>query len=150
MISPIDFTIFLDKFAKYSNDNDITVQCVLVGQKIFPTRDDAKLGSEISFRNSPVAPSEEIFRGLVWHHHLLKISFGLHKHTVMPHYCPLYLFQEFFTNFVEMSWELWTGNLRNIFEIVSCQKFLPKLPTLFIIHATCQPLPMPYSMSLRP
>ena len=26
------------------------------------------------------------FRGLVWHHHSLKISFGLREHTVMPHY----------------------------------------------------------------
>jgi len=43
------------------------LQCVLVGQKIFPTRDDAKLG-------------------LVWHHHSLKISFGLREHTVMPYF----------------------------------------------------------------
>ena len=32
------------------------------------------------------ARSEKIFRGLVWHHHSLKISFGLREHTVMPHY----------------------------------------------------------------
>ena len=62
------------------------LQCVLVGQKIFPIRDDAKLGRERSFRNSPAARSEKIFRGLVWHHHSLKISFGLREHTVMPHY----------------------------------------------------------------
>ena len=34
------------------------------------------------------------------------------------HYCPLYLFHEFFTNFVEMSRELRTGNILNKFEIV--------------------------------
>ena len=62
------------------------LQCVLVGQKIFPTRDDVKLDREKSFRNSPAACSEKIFRGLVWHHRSLKISFGLHEHTVMmPH-----------------------------------------------------------------
>ena len=31
------------------------LQCVLVGQKIFPTRDDAKLGRERSIWNSPTA-----------------------------------------------------------------------------------------------
>ena len=31
------------------------------------------------------ACSEKIFRGLVWHHHSLKIAFGLREHTVMPH-----------------------------------------------------------------
>jgi len=62
------------------------LQCVLVGRKIFQTRDDAKLGRERSFRNSPAARSEKIFRGLVWDHHSLKISFGLREHTVMPHF----------------------------------------------------------------
>ena len=61
------------------------LKCVLVGQKIFSARDDVKLGRERSFQNSPAARSEKIFRGLVWHHHLLKISFGLCEHTVIPH-----------------------------------------------------------------
>ena len=33
-----------------------------------------------------VARSGKIFRGLNWHHHSLKIYFGLREHTVMPHY----------------------------------------------------------------
>ena len=35
------------------------LQCVLVVQKIFPTRYDAKLGRERSFQNSPAARSEK-------------------------------------------------------------------------------------------
>ena len=49
MILPIDFTTVLVKFANNLNNNDITVHCVLVGRKIFPTRDDAKLDHERSF-----------------------------------------------------------------------------------------------------
>ena len=62
------------------------LQCVLVDRKIFPTHDDAKLGRERSFHNLPAACSEKISQGLVWHQHSLKISFGLHEHTVMPHF----------------------------------------------------------------
>ena len=52
-------------------------------RKIFSTRDDTKLGRKRSFRNSPAARSEKIFRRLLWYHHELEISFGRQEHTVI-------------------------------------------------------------------
>ena len=48
------------------------LQCGLIGQKIFPTRVDAKFG-------------RKIFRGFVWHHHSLKTYFELCDKSVIPH-----------------------------------------------------------------
>ena len=92
------------------------LQCVIVGQKIFPTRDDAKLGRERSLQNSPAARSEKIFRGLVLHHHSLKISFGLHEHTEMPqfihdNFCLLFIYKN------QVSKPITKGDLKLIFVI---------------------------------
>ena len=43
----------------------------------------ARVGSVVK----PAARSEKIFRGLLWHHHSMKISCGLCEHTLMPHNC---------------------------------------------------------------
>ena len=63
--------------------NNVALLCVRGVRKIFSTGDDAKRVRDRSFLNEPQASSENIFRGRVWHHQELELSFGRQEHTVI-------------------------------------------------------------------
>ena len=67
----------------YNPWRNVALLCVRGVRKIFSTSDDAKRVRERSFLNEPQASFEKIFRGRVWHHHELEISFGRQEHTVI-------------------------------------------------------------------